>query len=230
MRAFFLAALLALTSACVATVPQQAPLPAPVQQSQLPPEARRLGAVVERVMPVAVGVCERQTPRRRCDFFVALDDSTDIEANAFQTLARDGRPVIGFTLPLVQQTRNEDELALILAHEAAHHIAGHIARGQASARLGADLIGGLIAASGGDATAVREAQGFGAFLGARRYAQEFELEADALGALIAREAGYDPLRGVLFFQNAPDPGAEFLGTHPPNARRVEVIRGVLAAN
>ena len=227
MRAFALSLLLALTAAC--SVPM-APAPAPPPTAAVPPDALPLVEVVNRVMPVAVDACRSQRRRQRCDFLVALDDSPDIEANAFQTLSRDGRPVIGFTLPLVQQTRNDDELAFILAHEAAHHIAGHIARGQNSARIGADLISGLVAAGGGDEVAIREAQNFGAFLGVRRYAQEFELEADALGALIAREAGYDPLRGVMFFQNAPDPGARFLGTHPPNAARIEIVRRALAGS
>lgn len=225
MRAFVLSILLALTTACSVPV---APAPPPPPTAAVPPSAEPLVEVVNRVMPVAVRACRSQRTRQRCDFLVALDDSPDIEANAFQTLSRDGRPVIGFTLPLVQQTRNADELAFILAHEAAHHIAGHIARGQNSARIGADLIGGLVAAGGGDDVAIREAENFGAFLGARRYAQEFELEADALGALIAREAGYDPLRGVMFFQNAPDPGSSFLGTHPPNAARVDIVRRALA--
>ncbi|WP_375260918.1 M48 family metallopeptidase [Palleronia sp.] len=239
MRAFAFSILVALTAAaCTPTLtPVPRPVPAapppssaPGPRAAIPPEALPLVEVVNRVMPVAVSACRSRGTRQRCDFLVALDDSRDVEPNAFQTLSPDGRPVIGFTLPLVQQTRNEDELAFILAHEAAHHIAGHIARGQNSARIGADLIGGLVAASGGGEVAIREAQGLGAFLGARRYAQDFELEADSLGALIAQRAGYDPQRGVMFFQNAPDPGSTFLGTHPPNAARIEVVRRTIAGS
>ena len=56
-----------------------------------------------------------------------------------------------------------------------------------------------------------------------------ELEADALGTIIAHEAGFDPLRGAAFFERIPDPGNQFLGTHPPNAARIETVRRVAAS-
>lgn len=239
MRAFAFSILLALTAAaCTPTlVVPPAPVPsappsssAPERRAAVPPAARSLVEVADRVMPVAVSACRSRSAGKRCDFLVAIDDSPSAAPNAFQTLTPEGRPVIGITLTLVRQTRNRDELAFILAHEAAHHIEGHIARGQSSARIGAGLIGGLVAASGGGDVAIREAQGLGAFLGSRTYAQEFELEADSLGALIAQRAGYDPVRGVMFFQNAPDPGSTFLGTHPPNAARIDVVRRTISGS
>ena len=45
-----------------------------------------------------------------------------------------------------------------------------------------------------------------------------------LGAQIAERAGYDAVRGVLYFQEAADPGNRFLGTHPPNADRIRIVR------
>lgn len=190
--------------------------------------ARNFVEVVERVMPVARAACRQQTRGVRCDYAVVVDDRPGLPANAFQTLAPDGRPVVGFTLPLILEARNRDELAFILSHEAAHHIAGHIGRGQVSARTTATLAGALVALGGGDDYAVRQAQDFGAFYGARRYAKEFELEADALGAVLALQAGYDPLGGIMFFQGAPDPGNRFLGTHPPNVERIATVRRVVA--
>lgn len=229
MRALALSILLVLTAACTPTLvlppaPSAPPPSSPERRAPVPPSARQLVEVVDRVMPVAVSACRSRSAGKRCDFLIAVDDSPNAAPNAFQTLTPEGRPVIGITLNLVRQTRNADEVAFILAHEAAHHIEGHIARGQNTARIGAGLIGGLVAASGGGDVAIREAQGLGAFLGARSYAQDFELEADSLGALIAQRAGYDPVRGVMFFQNAPDPGSSFLGTHPPNASRIDVVR------
>ena len=57
------------------------------------------------------------------------------------TLQAQGRPVIFFTLGLIADARNSDELAFVLGHEAAHHIAGHLAasnptRAQHAHRLG----------------------------------------------------------------------------------------------
>ena len=56
------------------------------------------------------------------------------------------------------------------------------------------------------------------------HAAYLPFEADSLGARIAQRAGYDALRGVLYFQDAADPGNRFLGTHPPNADRIRVVR------
>ncbi len=233
MRIALAGLLLLLLSACATPVviaappersaPREAPVrPAPSQA------ARNFVEVVERVMPVARAACRQRTRGARCDYAVVVDDRPGQQANAFQTRAPDGRPVVGFTLPLILETRNRDELAFILSHEAAHHIAGHIDRGQVSARTTATLAGALVALGGGDDAAVRQAQDFGAFYGFRRYAKEFELEADALGAVLAYRAGFDPLVGIMYFQNAPDPGNRFLGTHPPNADRIATVRRVIA--
>lgn len=46
--------------------------------------------------------------------------------------------------------------------------------------------------------------------------------------MITRRAGYDPLRGAEFFTRIPDPGDQFLGTHPPNAQRIDVVRQTMA--
>ena len=56
----------------------------------------------------------------------------------------------------------------------------------------------------------------------------FELEADALGAEIALRAGFDPVRGAAFFNRLPDPGDQFLGTHPPTANRLAVVAKTVA--
>jgi Zn-dependent protease with chaperone function len=104
--------------------------------------------VVRRVEPVAEQMCRERTPRANCDFLVVVDDRPGQPPNAFQTLDRNGRPVIGFTLALLADARNQDELAFVFGHEAAHHIAGHIPIAQRSATEGA-LVGGLLATLGG---------------------------------------------------------------------------------
>ena len=115
-----------------------------------------------------------------------------------------------------------------MGHEAAHHIAGHIARQQQNAVAGAVIFAGLATLSGGDANTVRSAQELGAQVGARSYSKDFELEADRLGTVISHKAGYDPVRGAAFFTRIPDPGNTFLGTHPPNALRINTVRKTAA--
>lgn len=175
--------------------------------------------VVAAVEPVAEDLCRSEGIARTCDFRIVVDDRLDQPPNAFQTLDNRGRPVIGFTLALIANAQNPDELAFVMGHEAAHHIAGHIPRRQDQALAGALVAGVLAQASGAAPDQVRAAQDLGAEVAARGYSREFELEADALGAEIALIAGFDPIRGSGFFDRLPDPGDRFLGSHPPNAER-----------
>lgn len=198
---------------------------APVPASEA---ARSFVRVLETVEPVAERECRARTTGVNCDFNIVVDDRPGQPANAYQTVDRQGRPVIAFTLALIADARNQDELAFVLGHEAAHHIAGHIGRQQQNAVAGAVIFAGLATLSGGDANAVRSAQELGAQVGARTYSKDFELEADALGTIITARAGYNPLRGAEFFARIPDPGDKFLGTHPPNRARLDVVRKTMA--
>lgn len=191
--------------------------------------ARSFVQVLRTVEPVAERECRNRTTGINCDFNIVVDDRPGQPANAFQTVDRQGRPVIAFTLALIADARNEDELAFVMGHEAAHHIAGHIARQQQNAVAGAVIFAGLATLSGGDASAVESAQRLGAEVGARSYSKNYELEADALGTIITAKAGYQPLRGAEFFTRIPDPGDRFLGTHPPNSSRLDVVRRTVAS-
>jgi predicted Zn-dependent protease len=190
--------------------------------------ARMFVQVVERVEPVAEATCREMAPRSNCDFRIVVDDRPGSPPNAFQTLDSDGNPIIAFTLALILDVRNADELAFVMAHEAAHHISGHLDRQREIATLGAAVFGQLAGAGGATPEGIRSAQEIGAVVGARTYSQDFELEADALGTRIAARAGFNPLVGAEFFFRLPDPGNRFLGTHPPNAQRVATVERVAA--
>ncbi|WP_101067779.1 M48 family metallopeptidase [Roseovarius salinarum] len=201
---------------------------APMSRAEADAAAARFIEVVETVEPVAEDVCRARTRGLNCDFAIVVDDRPGQSSNAFQTLTRGGRPVIVFTLAMIADARNRHEMAFVMSHETAHHIAGHIPRQQRNAAAGAIALGNIATLSGAGPDVIRDAQQLGAVVGARQYSKAFELEADALGTLIAKRAGYDPLRGAEFFTRIPDPGDRFLGTHPPNARRMETVRRVAA--
>lgn len=229
MPRLVLALLLALLAGCSVPTPPQVASPPGVSRSQTDRAVDDFVGVIERVGPVANDLCRARAPRANCNFLIAIDDRPGQEINAFQTVDRRGRPVIVFTLPLLTEARNTDEMAFILGHEAAHHIQGHLQATIANAELGAILMGSLAEAYGYTGETVELAASLGAELGARTFSKEFELAADSLGAEIAWRAGFDPLRGVAFFNRAPDPGDEFLGTHPPNAARQANVARVVAA-
>lgn len=191
--------------------------------------ARNFVTVVDRVEPVAEAFCRQARPDRNCNYGIYVARDVSLPPNAAQTIDPEGNPAIIFTISLIAMARNQDELAFILGHEAAHHIEGHIDRAQAEALKGALILGVAAALGGGDQATVSEAQRMGAAFGARRFSKAHELEADALGTRIAWRAGYDPIRGAAYFNRLPDPGDQFLGTHPPNAERLATVARVVAA-
>ena len=222
---------LALALALSACVETSAPAPQP---STSPPRqeasaaAKNFVSVVRRVEPVAERECRARAPRAKCDFQIVVDDRPGQPSNAYQTVDRSGRPIIAFTLALIADARNADEIAFIMGHEAAHHIEGHLPKTQQTAVAGALIFGALASLGGGGEAAVEAAQNVGASVGARTYSKGFELEADRLGTVIAHKAGYNPVRGAAFFTRIPDPGDRFLGSHPPNASRIETVRQTAA--
>jgi Zn-dependent protease with chaperone function len=226
-------AVLALLALAACATPGTVPTGMVVQS--LPPAqgspqaaAQNFVAVVDQVAPVAEQVCREQTRGVPCDFRIAIDDRMEPSPNAFQTLDDYGNPVLVFNLALIAGVRNPDELAFVVGHEAAHHILGHIPRQQQSAMTGALVAGAMASLGGADEVAVRQAQDFGAMVGSRTFSQDFELEADALGTQIAFRAGFDPLLGAQFFARLPDPGDRFLGSHPPNAKRMATVQQTMS--
>ncbi|WP_296423783.1 M48 family metallopeptidase [Yoonia sp.] len=233
MRFLPLALCLALAACAAAPVPlPDAAVVQPVEsQPPLTGRAalRNFGAVVGAVGPVAENMCRQRAPQRNCDFRIVVDDRPGQQANAYQSVDSSGRPMIAFTLSLIAEVRNADELAFVMAHEAAHHIQGHLERQQRNATVGALIFGELAGVFGdGSVAAIQSAQQMGASVGARTYSKEFELEADALGTQIAAAAGFSPLKGAEFFFRIPDPGDRFLGTHPANADRLRTVQRVAA--
>lgn len=222
----------ALLSACA---PMSLPTPAPAAmggseaQVRANRAARQFVEVVQTVEPLAERECRKRTSGMNCDFQIVVDDRADQAPNAFQTEDRYGRPILAFNIGMINSVRNADELAFVMGHEAAHHILEHLAKTRESATIGAVVFAGIAAISGAEADAVRNAQELGAAVGARTYSKEFELEADQLGTIIAYRAGYDPVNGAKFFGRIPDPGNKFLGSHPPNAARMLIVRDTAAA-
>lgn len=159
-------------------------------------------------------------------YFVVLDP----EINAF---ALPGA-YIGVNTGLITVTRNEDELAGVLAHETAHVVQRHIARQVADSKyndlinLGI-LLGALaVAAANPDVAA-------GALMGAEggvaqrqiNYTRADEMEADRVGIAILGRAHFNPEGMVDFFEYMQREYAmqgyqipEFLSNHPLDITRI----------
>ncbi|MBV6417119.1 MAG: Beta-barrel assembly-enhancing protease [Steroidobacteraceae bacterium] len=168
---------------------------------------------------------------QRFTFFLVRDPSI----NAF---ALPGG-FIGVNQGLLLATKNESELASVLAHEIAHVTQRHIARSiRAASRQSlattAMVIAGILlgAAGGGDAAqaAIAVAQGSAAQQQIN-YTRSNESEADRIGIGFLAGAGFDPNAMPAFFetigrraglagQNIP----EFILSHPVTANRIAESR------
>ncbi|QIZ82514.1 M48 family metalloprotease [Thalassovita gelatinovora] len=180
--------------------------------------------VVTAVEPVAETMCKEQAANLNCDFRIVVDVQDPEAANAHQFLSRRGQPILSVNFAMINTVRNSEEMAFVLGHEAGHHIAGHLARQEDSARQGAIVMAELASVNGATTTEIKNARKLGAVLGMLQYSKDFELEADRIGTIIAIKAGYNPVIGARFFSRLPSPGDEMLGTHPPNEKRIAIVR------
>jgi predicted Zn-dependent protease len=148
---------------------------------------------------------------------------------------------IGVHTGLLEATRNEDELAGVLAHEIAHVTQRHIARAiHASQRQSllstAIMLGAILAGAAGAGGDVMQG-GIAAAQGAAAQSQinftrANEYEADRIGISALASAGFDPQGMGSFFEvisRKSTPSStqmpEFLRTHPVSSARIAEARG-----
>jgi beta-barrel assembly-enhancing protease len=163
--------------------------------------------------------------------FLVVDDPS---INAF---AMPGG-IVGVNTGLIAATRDESELAAVIAHEIAHVTQRHLARMYAgSSRI--DLATGLAILAGIIASAYDPQVGQAAIVGglaagtqARiNHTRANEQEADRIGIAILAAAEYDPQAMPRFFERMlqlsranPDSIPEFLRTHPVTTARISDSR------
>jgi Zn-dependent protease with chaperone function len=201
----------------------------------------RFRRVAARVMPAARRLCEQEFASVKgvdCSVGFEIDYKMPVR-NAYFTYTETGyrKPVIRFTVPMLQDAVNDHEVAFILGHEYGHLIGQHIQKQDQQALAGALIVGALVAYSNAQAAAagtyynpgsVDEGMDLGAAIGQRTFSQTYELEADMLGTRIAAMAGYDPVVGARFFARGEatrlqDGKLSFWGTHPPDAKRLALV-------
>jgi predicted Zn-dependent protease len=171
---------------------------------------------------------QAQDGGRSFNFFLIRD-------NAINAFALPGG-FVGIHSGLLLETRNESELAGVLAHEVAHVTQRHIARGieaqgRASLLSTAAVLAAILMGAGGgssDATmgAITAAQNM-AVQSQINFTRENEYEADRIGIGVLANAGFDPNAMPAFFdtmfrrtQLGPDRVPELLRTHPVTSSRI----------
>ncbi|KAA3608741.1 MAG: M48 family peptidase [Planctomycetota bacterium] len=137
---------------------------------------------------------------------------------------------------LLPVTQDEDSLAAVMGHEAAHAIASH---GTERMTTSIGLQGGLAVVSGiltgqvddpGKRDLILGALGAGATVGvALPFSRANESEADELGLYIAANAGYDPEAAIGLWERMGKASGgqgppEWLSTHPSETTRIQRLQ------
>jgi len=155
--------------------------------------------------------------------FVLIDDAKTI--NAF--CLPGGR--VAFYTGILPITKDENGLAVVMAHEVAHALASHGAERMSQQTI----VGGLeqVAVTAGwikSPQALQMAEmAYGVGVGLP-HGRNQESEADRIGLILMAKAGYDPRGAVDFWQRMKAVGGqkppEFLSTHPSDDTRIKRIQ------
>ncbi|MFP4518604.1 MAG: M48 family metallopeptidase [Oceanicaulis sp.] len=186
---------------------------------------RRVERVGQRIVP-ASGLTQYDWE------FVVFDSD---EVNAW--VLPNGK--VGFYRGLLDVTRNDDQIATVMGHEAGH-VAGRHASERASQQMAAGLGVGL-ASVALDQADVENAGAWAGVLGAgvtfgvlMPYSRQHEYEADRLGVDYMARSGYRPTQSVAFWEAMMARGGArsgppaFLSTHPSDTQRMAALRRHIA--
>ena len=133
----------------------------------------------------------------------------------------------------IEAAENEAQLAGVLAHEIAHIAKQHAAERITKQLVANGLIGTMGALLGNDRSAQRAQLGARLLAGGYmlKFSRQDEREADDVGAVMVRRAGWDARQMVGFMENLareqsknPRDVAAFLSSHPAPAERAVRLR------
>jgi predicted Zn-dependent protease len=186
------------------------------------PQMQRLRFIAQRIIPFTPECNDRA---RDWQWEVNLIGSRSI--NAF---CMPGGKIAFYYGILSELQLDDDEVAMIMGHEAAHALLEHAREqmGKNAVTNGALRLGAAIFGLGqlGDLGAQ-----VGSKLLSLKYSRDDEGEADRLGLVMAARAGYDPRKGVTLWQKMMGAGGgappAMLSTHPAGPARIADIEGRL---
>ncbi|MCW5634006.1 MAG: M48 family metallopeptidase [Rubrivivax sp.] len=183
------------------------------------PQLERLRYIARRIIPFTAA-CNARAREWRWEVNLLRSDSL----NAF---CMPGGKIAFFSGILSRLKLGDDEVAVIMGHEAAHALLEH-ARERLTKSTGTSLLlrfGAALLGLGnlGDLAAQGLSQ-----LASLKFSRDDEAEADALGLLLAARAGYDPAAGVSLWRKMGQASGgktppAWLSTHPAGPQRIKEI-------
>ncbi len=183
----------------------------------------RVAQVAKRITPAITSMCkDLYSDKQECNYKIAIaKDKSGLNAYA------DGKNIVIFP-EMIAFARTDEELAMVLTHEAAHNMMRHVQSTQQNVALGglAGLAIDVLAASQGYNTqgAASKFATQGALL---RYSPGFEKEADYVGLYVMARAGYPIGEAPSFWRrmSVKNPDSIYVGTtHPTNPNRYVILQ------
>jgi predicted Zn-dependent protease len=187
------------------------------------PQLERLRYIAQRIIPFAPACNERARDWR---WEVQL-----LRSNQLNAFCMPGGKIAFFTGILSRLKLSDDEVAVIMGHEAGHALLEH-ARERIAKSTGTNVGLRLLSAVLGLGNLGDLAAQYGSQLLSLKFSRDDESEADALGLLLASRAGYDPSAGVSLWRKMTEANAgkappAWLSTHPAGPERVRDIEARL---
>lgn len=180
------------------------------------PQLQRLRYIGTRIEPFTRG-CNA----RSADWQWEINLIGSRQVNAF---CMPGGKIAFFWGILAQLQLSDDEVAMVMGHEIAHALLEH-----AREQMGKGVVTSGVLRLGAALLGLGQIGDIGAQVGSQllqlKYGRDDEAQADALGLVLAAEAGYDPRAGVTLWQKMLAEGGgtppALLSTHPAGPERIK---------
>ena len=185
---------------------------------------KRIGAIERRLQPATQELCLNLRERAPTDcrtWQISVVDEDEI--NAYATGTND----VFVHRGVIEYARNDDEVALVVAHELSHHLLNHLSESAARNILGS-LIGAAVATTIGGASSGNRDTGaeVGSWIANQSFSRAQEKEADIMAGRLLLNAGYSLTRARSQFIVLAQLGdrkrvrSTFLDTHPVGPERL----------
>lgn len=153
------------------------------------------------------------------EFHVIKDDNV---VNAFCAA---GGKIVVYTGIVKQLELNDDEIAMILGHEAAHALLGHSAQKMVAGKT-QEILLKQYSKNSGNLSKAQQLEKLSDLLITLPYSRKNEREADRIGAQLAFHAGYDLFTGSTLWEKMAKLNKSInpiTSTHPMSTERLEYL-------
>lgn len=181
--------------------------------------------VSKNILPIAKQACRKiykSKTNSKCHFRFLIKVENHATPDARFTRTSNGRSVISFNSAMLQFLRDDDEMAMVLAHEMSHQIANHIERGEREVLRAAITSAAAAKKAGTDPKIAAQKAAETTFIAVSR---KFELEADRSGTILMMKAGYNPDKAINLLDRQPSNNSRFRRPplHPQRKQAVRLV-------